>query len=159
MAPPVRLEPLTLPEAYATASLFMLALRETLWEAAADVPSQRGLWGPHGVCRAVCAQLDVPERAWEARARPRARAAWRACACGGARHAPSGGGREKACVGRARVLLLLPGLLACAAHARMASSVTGAAARTCGAARCRPAAGLLRARVCMRLNPLLLGAV
>ena len=63
------IEPLNLQEAYATASLFMLSLRETLWEACADVPSQRGLWGPHGLCRAVCAQLDVPERAWEVRAR------------------------------------------------------------------------------------------
>ena len=72
MAPraPVVIEPLNLQEAYATASLFMLSLRETLWEACAEVPSQRGLWGPHGLCRAVCAQLDVPERAWEVR-RPR----------------------------------------------------------------------------------------
>lgn len=72
MAPSHRapvIEPLNLQEAYATASLFMLSLRETLWEACADVPSQRGLWGAHGLCRAVCAQLDVPERAWEVRTR------------------------------------------------------------------------------------------
>ena len=66
MAPVARLEALTQVEAYATASLFMLSLRETLWEAAADPgAAQKGLWGPSGLCRAVCAQLDVPERAWE----------------------------------------------------------------------------------------------
>ena len=67
----VVIEPLSATEAYATASLFMLALRETLAEAVAEQGAQRGLWGPHGLCRAVCAQLDVPERAWEARARRR----------------------------------------------------------------------------------------
>lgn len=68
MAPQGRLDPLTQVEAYALASLFMVSLNETLWEAVAEPgPAQRGLWGPDGLCRAICAQLDVPERAWEVR--------------------------------------------------------------------------------------------
>ena len=68
MPPQPRLEPLSEVEAYAVASLFMVGLRETLWEAVAEPgPAQAGLWGPQGLCRAVCAQLDVPERAWEVR--------------------------------------------------------------------------------------------
>ena len=70
MAPPP-IEPLNQVEAYATASLFMLSLRETLWEANGYPGiAQRGLWGEDGLCRAVCAQLDVPERAWEVRRSP-----------------------------------------------------------------------------------------
>ena len=68
MPPAPRVEPLSEVEAYAVASLFMVGLRETLWEAVAEPgPAQAGLWGHTGLCRAVCAQLDVPERAWEVR--------------------------------------------------------------------------------------------
>jgi hypothetical protein len=66
--PPPPPEPLTQVEAYATASLFMLSLRETLWEANGYPGlAQRGLWGADGLCRTISLQLDVPERVWEAR--------------------------------------------------------------------------------------------
>jgi len=63
------IEPLNELERYATASLFMVSLRETLWEAVAwPGTAQKGLWGPGGLCRVICAQLDIPERTWEVRA-------------------------------------------------------------------------------------------